>query len=159
MGLYHKLGMLRPVNRRIRRKGLEALEEVGLADFARRQISQLSGGQQQRAFLARALVQDADLHLMDEPFAGVDASTEQTIISLLRELQTRGRTTMVVHHDLQTASEYFDHVLLLNTRVVAFGPTKDVFTPENIEATYGGKLTLLDHASKALAGHSQGVGR
>ena len=159
MGLYHTLGMLRPVNREIRRKGLDALEEVGLAEFARRQISQLSGGQQQRAFLARALVQDADLHLMDEPFAGVDASTEQTIISLLRGLQTRGRTTMVVHHDLQTVSEYFDHVLLLNTRVVAFGPTKDVFTPENIEATYGGKLTLLDRAAKALAGHSRGVGR
>ena len=159
MGLYHTLGMIRPVNRRIRRQGLEALEEMGLADFAKRQISQLSGGQQQRTFLARALVQEADLHLMDEPFAGVDASTEQTIVSLLRTLQKRGRTTVVVHHDLQTASDYFDHVLLLNTRVVAFGPTQEIFTPENIEATYGGKLTLLDHASKALAGHSRGVGR
>ena len=151
--------MLRPVNRRIRRRALHALEEVGLAEFADRQISQLSGGQQQRTFLARALVQEADLHLMDEPFAGVDASTEQTIVTLLRTLQARGRTTVVVHHDLQTVSEYFDHVLLLNTRVVAFGPTADVFTPENIEATYGGTLTLLDHASNALAGHSQGVGR
>lgn len=159
MGLYYTLGMLRPVNRRIKKKGLEALEEVGLQDFSKRQISQLSGGQQQRTFLARALIQDADLHLMDEPFAGVDASTEQTIVTLLRTLQKRGRTTVVVHHDLQTASEYFDHVLLLNTRVVAFGPTKEIFTPENIEATYGGKLTLLDHASQALAGHSRGIGR
>lgn len=159
MGLYHTLGMLRPVNRRIRRRAVEALEEVGLQGFADRQISQLSGGQQQRTFLARALVQNADLHLMDEPFAGVDASTEQTIVSLLRTLQKKGRTTVVIHHDLQTASEYFDHVLLLNTRIVAFGPTKETFTAENIEATYGGKLTLLDHASQALAGHSRGIGR
>ena len=138
---------------------MQALTQVGLSDFANRQIAQLSGGQQQRTFLARALVQDAALHLMDEPFAGVDAATEQTIVSLLRDLQSRGRTTVVIHHDLQTASEYFDHVLLLNTRVVAFGPTQEVFTPENLEATYGGKLTLLDQASQALAGHAQGVGR
>ena len=159
MGLYHTLGLFRPVNRRIRDRGMQALTQVGLSDFANRQIAQLSGGQQQRTFLARALVQDAALHLMDEPFAGVDAATEQTIVSLLRDLQSRGRTTVVIHHDLQTASEYFDHVLLLNTRVVAFGPTKEVFTPENLEATYGGKLTLLDQASQALAGHAQGVGR
>ena len=159
MGLYHTLGLLRPVNRRIKAKGLEALEQVGLQDFAHRQIAQLSGGQQQRTFLARALVQNADLHLMDEPFAGVDASTEQTIVSLLRDLQKRGRTTVVIHHDLQTVREYFDHVLLLNTRVVAFGPTEEVFTPANIETTYGGKLTLLDHASQALAGHARGISR
>jgi manganese/zinc/iron transport system ATP- binding protein len=159
MGLYHTLGLFRPVNRRIRKRGMEALEQVGLTEFAGRQIAQLSGGQQQRTFLARALVQDADLHLMDEPFAGVDAATEQTIVTLLRDLQALGRTTVVVHHDLQTARDYFDHVLLLNTRVVAFGPTDAVFTPANLEATYGGKLTLLDQAAQALAGHARGVTR
>ena len=159
MGLYHTLGLFRPVNRRIRERALDALEQVGMEGLAKRQIDQLSGGQQQRTFLARALVQEADLHLMDEPFAGVDAATEQTIINLLRSLKEAGRTTVVVHHDLQTVPEYFDHVLLLNTRVVAFGPTEEVFTPEHIEATYGGKLTLLEQASEALARRSGGSRR
>ena len=159
MGLYHTLGLFRPVNRRVRERAMQALVRVGMGDFAHRQIAQLSGGQQQRTFLARALVQGADLHLMDEPFAGVDAATEQAIIVQLRELRDAGRTTLVVHHDLQTVTEYFDHVLLLNTRVVAFGPTEAVFTSERIEETYGGKLTLLDEASQALAGHARGVSR
>ncbi|MCH2145928.1 MAG: ABC transporter ATP-binding protein [Phycisphaerales bacterium] len=159
MGLYHTLGLFRGVNRRIRKRAMEALAEVGLEELAHRQIAQLSGGQQQRTFLARALVQEADLHLMDEPFAGVDAATEETIVSLLRTLQSRGCTTIAVHHDLQTVPDYFDHVLLLNTRVVAFGRTDEVFTPANLEATYGGKLTLLDQASQALAGQTRGVPR
>jgi len=157
MGLYHTLGPFRPVNRRVRERAMSALEKVGMDGLAKRQINQLSGGQQQRTFLARALVQDADLHIMDEPFAGVDAATEQMIITILKDLQNSGRTTVVVHHDLQTVPQYFDHVLLLNTRVVAFGPTDEVFTPERVEETYGGKLTLLEQASAALARRAGGA--
>jgi len=152
MGLYRKIGWCRPVTRKYRRAALEALDRVGMADFARRQISQLSGGQQQRVFLARALAQDADLYLMDEPFAGVDAATERAIVNILQELRSGGKTALVVHHDLQTVSEYFDHVVLLNMRVVASGPTQEVFTPENLRATYGGKLALLDQV-----GHRMGM--
>lgn len=144
MGLYRKIGWFRPVTRRYRAAALESLERVGMADLAKRQISQLSGGQQQRVFLARALAQDADLYLMDEPFAGVDAATERAIVAILRELREAGKTALVVHHDLQTVSEYFDHVLLLNMRLVAAGPTSEVFTADNLRRTYGGKLALLD---------------
>lgn len=153
MGLYGKLGWFKPVGRRQREVAMEALERVDLADYAHRQIARLSGGQQQRTFLARALVQDAQLYLMDEPFSAVDATTERAIVEVLHELRARGRTAVVVHHDLQTVQEYFDHLLLLNTRVVAFGRTEDVFTTEHLNATYGGKLTLLDQASEALAKH------
>lgn len=157
MGLYGKLGWFRPVRRAQREKALDALDQVGLADYAHRQISRLSGGQQQRTFLARALVQEARLYLMDEPFAAVDAATEGAIVDVLRTLQKRGSTTVVIHHDLQTVPEYFDHVLLLNTRVIAHGPTAEVFTPENLHATYGGKLTLLEQASEALADVGHGT--
>lgn len=150
MGLYGRLGWFRPVTRAARRAALEALERVGLADFAQRQISQLSGGQQQRVFLARALVQQADLYLMDEPFAGVDATTERTIVDLLRELRSQGKTALVVHHDLQTVAEYFDEVLLLNTRVVAAGPVSSALTTENLRTTYGGKLALLDQVGHQM---------
>lgn len=150
MGLYGRLGWFRPVTRAARRAALEALERVGLADFAQRQISQLSGGQQQRVFIARALVQQADLYLMDEPFAGVDATTERTIVELLRELRSQGKTALVVHHDLQTVAEYFDEVLLLNTRVVAAGPVSSVLTAENLRTTYGGKLALLDQVGHQM---------
>lgn len=153
MGLYGKIGWFKPVGKRAREQAMEALERVELVDYANRQISRLSGGQQQRTFLARALVQDAMLYLMDEPFAAVDAATERAIVDVLRELRDRGRTAVVIHHDLQTVKEYFDHLLLLNTRIVAFGPTKDIFTNENLQATYGGKLTLLEQASEALAEH------
>lgn len=151
MGLYRKIGWFRPVTRRWRQAAREALDQVGLADFARRQISQLSGGQQQRVFLARALVQEADLYLMDEPFAGVDATTERAILEVLRTLRSRGQTALVVHHDLQTVAEYFDHVLLLNMRLVAAGPTEEVFTEENLRRTYGGRLSLLDQVGTKLA--------
>jgi len=130
---------------------MAALEKVGMADYGKRQISQLSGGQQQRVFLARALAQEARLYLMDEPLAGVDAATEQAIIALLRELRSTGKTALVVHHDLQTVPEYFDHLILINMRVVAAGPTERVFTRENLVKTYGGRLTLLDEAAQALA--------
>lgn len=150
MGLYGKIGWFRPVSRKYRQQALEALGRVGMADYASRQISQLSGGQQQRVFLARALVQQADLYLMDEPFTGVDAATERAIVELLRELRSQGKTALVVHHDLQTVTEYFDHVLLLNMRLVAAGPVREVFTDENLRTTYGGKLALLDQVGQRM---------
>jgi manganese/zinc/iron transport system permease protein len=143
MGLYKKIGWFFPVRARHRRMADEALADVGLADFAGRQISQLSGGQQQRVFLARALAQKADLHLMDEPFASVDAATEQAILTLLRRLKDEGGTVVCVHHDLDTVSEYFDDVVLLNMRVVAQGPASEVLTPENLRKTYGARLHPL----------------
>ncbi|MCA9029235.1 MAG: metal ABC transporter ATP-binding protein [Planctomycetaceae bacterium] len=152
MGLYRKIGWFRRVTRQYREEAMAALERVGMQDYAHRQISQLSGGQQQRVFLARALAQDADLYLMDEPFAGVDATTERTIVEILQSLRDAGRTALVVHHDLQTAPEYFDQVVLLNMRLVASGPMKDVFTPENLRRTFGGKLPLLDQVGNRMAG-------
>ena len=146
MGLYRKIGWLRPVGKRDRQIALEALDKVGMANYADRQISQLSGGQQQRVFLARALAQDARLYFMDEPFAGVDVATERAIIALLKELKAAGKTCVVVHHDLQTVPTYFDHVVLLNMRLVAAGPVETVFNEENLKKTYGGRLTLLSQA-------------
>ncbi|MFA9556694.1 metal ABC transporter ATP-binding protein [Evansella sp. AB-rgal1] len=143
MGLYGQIGFLRRPKRSHREKALAALEKVGMSDYANRQISQLSGGQQQRVFLARALVQDAELYFMDEPLAGVDAATERAIMSILKELKQLGRTVLVVHHDLQTVQDYFDHVLLLNKTVIKHGRTEKVFTNENIISTYGGNIQLL----------------
>jgi manganese/zinc/iron transport system ATP- binding protein len=151
MGLYRRIGWLRPVNRAHRQIALEALDKVGMANYAHRQISQLSGGQQQRVFLARALVQDAQLYFMDEPFAGVDVATERAIIALLKELKAAGKTCVVVHHDLQTVPTYFDHVVLLNMRLVASGPVDLVFNEENLKKTYGGRLTLLSQALDEVA--------
>lgn len=150
MGLYRNIGWCRPVRRKHRDIARDALQKVGIADLADRQISQLSGGQQQRTFLARALVQDADLYLMDEPFAAVDAATEAAIIEILRKMQADGRTALVIHHDLQTVAAYFDYLILLNMRVVAHGPTEEVLTTENLQKTYGGRLTLLDEATEAM---------
>ncbi|MFP4305859.1 MAG: metal ABC transporter ATP-binding protein [Desulfococcaceae bacterium] len=151
MGRYRRIGWFRPVTRTHRDAAREALEKVGMSDYADRQISQLSGGQQQRVFLARALTQEADLYFMDEPFAGVDVATERAIIALLKELKERGKTCVVVHHDLQTVPDYFDHVVLLNMRLVAAGPTETVFTEENLKKTFGGKLTLLSQALEAYS--------
>jgi manganese/zinc/iron transport system ATP- binding protein len=150
MGLYGKIGWCLPVTRRYRKAALEALDRVGIADLAHRQISHLSGGQQQRTFLARALAQDADLYLMDEPFAAVDAATERVIVQILHDLKNAGKTMLIIHHDLQTVVDYFDHVILLNMRIVAAGPTRSTFTKENLQKTYGGKLTLLDQATEAM---------
>jgi manganese/zinc/iron transport system ATP- binding protein len=139
MGRYGALGWFRLPGRREREAALEALRHVEMEEFASRQISQLSGGQQQRVFLARALVQDARVFLMDEPFQGVDAVTERAILELLRELRSQGRTVVAVHHDLQTVREYFDTVCLLNVRKIASGPVEEVFTEENLRETYGGR--------------------
>jgi manganese/zinc/iron transport system ATP- binding protein len=121
-----------------------------MLDFAHRQISQLSGGQQQRVFLARALAQQTRVYLMDEPFAGVDAATEKAIVTLLRELREQGSTVIVVHHDLQSVPEYFDSVMLLNLRMIAFGPVETTFTAEHLNKTYGGRLNLLTEVSEKL---------
>lgn len=150
MGLYRKIGWCLPVTRKYHRIAMEALDRVGMASYAKRQIDQLSGGQQQRVFLARALAQDADLYLMDEPFAGVDAATERAIVAILQELRTTGKTALVVHHDLQTVPEYFDHVMLLNMRLVATGPVNSTFTEDNLRKTYGGKLALLDQVGHIM---------
>ena len=150
MGRYGHLGWLRRPGKADRAAAEEALEKVGMAPFRDRQISNLSGGQQQRVFLARALAQDCDLYLMDEPFAGVDAATERAIITLLKEWRERGKTILVVHHDLTTAREYYDRLVLLNMRVVATGATNEVFTMELLQKTYGGRLTILsDVAAEA----------
>ncbi|HVM18007.1 MAG TPA: metal ABC transporter ATP-binding protein [Gaiellaceae bacterium] len=142
MGRYGALGWLRRPGRAERDAALRALEQVGMQDYARRQISQLSGGQQQRVFLARALVQDAQAYLMDEPFQGVDATTERAIVRLLQELREQGRTVVAVHHDLQTVPEYFDSVTLLNVRRIASGPVAEAFTEENLRLTYGGRAAV-----------------
>lgn len=151
MGRYGRVGWIRRLRRTDRDAAMDCLEKVGMQDFARRQISQLSGGQQQRVFLARALAQEAQIYFMDEPFSGVDAATEKAIVALLHELRDVGRTCLIVHHDLNTAKEYFDDVLLLNMRVVAYGPTDQTLTSENLRRTYGGRLAILDEAASALA--------
>ncbi len=143
MGTYGRLGLFRRPGKKERQTALDCLDQVGMADYAGRQISQLSGGQQQRVFLARALAQQADLYLMDEPFAGVDALTEKAIITLLEQLKEQGKTVLVVHHDLSTVSSYFDDVLLLNRQLIAAGAVEQTFTAELLQQTYGGKMAFL----------------
>lgn len=156
MGTYGSLGWFRRVGTKQRDAAMLALQKMDVEHLAQRQISQLSGGQQQRTFLARALVQHADLYLMDEPFAAVDASTERAIVALMRELQSQGKTIIVVHHDLHTVPEYFDHLILLNMRLVAAGPTETVFNESNLQKTYGGKLTLLEEVGEAMRRRERG---
>ena len=150
MGRYGRLGWFHRPRRTDHRTALDALARVRMSDFADRQINQLSGGHQQRVFLARALAQDADPYFMDEPFAGVDAATESAIVEILRAMRAGGKTVIAVHHDLQTVADYFDRVVLLNMRVVAAGPTADVFTRQRLQETYGGRLTLLEEAAEAV---------
>lgn len=151
MGRYGHLGLIKRPTAKDKEIAWKCLERVGMTAFARRQIRQLSGGQQQRVFLARALAQDADVYFMDEPFAGVDAATETAILELLGSLRSQGKTVVVVHHDLQTVARYFDWVILLNMRLIACGPTREVFTAENLQKTYGGRLTLMVDAAQSLA--------
>ena len=155
MGRYGHAGLLRRVGKRDREIARDCLEKVNMAPFASRQIGNLSGGQQQRVFLARALAQESDLYLMDEPFAGVDAATETAIVELLRELKERGKTLLIVHHDLATAREYFDKLLLLNMRLVAYGGLEEVFNAELLQKTYGGRLTILTEVAGETAGRSE----
>lgn len=148
MGRYGKLGLARRPGREDREIAKQCLEKVKMLPFAKRQISNLSGGQQQRVFLARALAQESDLYLMDEPFTGVDAATETAIVEILRELQSRGKTIIVVHHDLVTAREYFDMLVLLNKHLFAFGETKEIFVPGLLQKTYGGRLAVFSSESE-----------
>ncbi|MDQ7729516.1 metal ABC transporter ATP-binding protein [Halomonas sp. SpR8] len=150
MGLYGRLGWLRRPGRKERNEAQEALEMVGMSAFANRQISQLSGGQQQRVFLARALVQQADVYFLDEPMAGVDATTERAIIDILRRLRDAGKTLIVVHHDLQTVRAYFDWLLLLNVRVIASGDADDVFKIDHLRQAYGGQIALLGDSESQI---------
>lgn len=143
MGTYGRLGWVRRSGADERRQATSALEQVGMTAFSRRPIAELSGGQQQRVLLARALVQDAPIIILDEPFQGVDAPTERAIIGVLNELADEGKTIIVVHHDLQTVPEYFDSVLLLNVRALASGPVNDVFTEDNLRLTFGGRVGVL----------------
>lgn len=152
MGMYRRVGLLGRIGRKERRAALDRLDRVAMADFADRQIGQLSGGQQQRVFLARALAQGADLYLLDEPFAGVDAATERAIVDVLKALKGEGRSVVAVHHDLSTVRTYFDHVLLVNVRKIAEGPVATAFTSENLQATYGGRLATAHIEELALAG-------
>ncbi len=137
MGTYGQIGWIKRPGRKEKEKALDAIKKVGMEEFIARQISQLSGGQQQRVFLARALVQDADIYFMDEPLQGVDARTEKAIIRILKELRTNGKTVVVVHHDLQTVQEYFDWVTLLNTKIIKYGRVEEVFNEDNLKITYG----------------------
>ena len=140
MGLYRELGLLRRPSAEQRERAERCLERVGMEAFADRQIGRLSGGQQQRVFLARALAQGADLMLLDEPFAGVDAATERAIVAVLKSLRDEGRTLICVHHDLATVADHFDRVLLLNVRKIAEGPVAEAFTAANLQSAYGGRL-------------------
>ena len=147
MGCYGRLGWLRRPKRSDAELALQTLEKVGMREYATRQISQLSGGQQQRVFLARALIQQADLYFMDEPFKGVDVQTEKAIIQLLKELKDQGKTVIVVHHDLQTVSDYFDWVTLINLRVIACGRVDEAFNEENLKKAYHSTGSLLGSAA------------
>ncbi|MCS7086242.1 MAG: metal ABC transporter ATP-binding protein [Bacteroidia bacterium] len=154
MGVYPRLGWFRRPGKAEKMFALECLDKVGMAPLKDRQIGKLSGGQQQRVFLARALAQNADLYLLDEPFAGVDMATEAQIVALLREIKASGKTVVAVHHDLHTAAEYFDRMILLNQRLIAAGPTNEVFTAENLQAAFGGKLTALTHLAGLIQNQS-----
>jgi manganese/zinc/iron transport system ATP- binding protein len=150
MGRYGKLGLFTRPRKADKEVAMECLRRVDMDGYANRQISQLSGGQQQRVFLARALAQEADLYFMDEPFAGVDAATEKAIVKLMKTMSKQGKTVVVVHHDLQSAREYFDWAVLLNLRLIASGPAHEVLTTALLQETYGGKLTLLAEVGDLL---------
>ena len=156
MGRYGDLGWFKRPGANERRLAMEALMKVEMEAFADRQISQLSGGQQQRVFLARALVQEASVYLMDEPFQGVDATTERAIVRVLQELREQGNTVVAVHHALQTVPEYFDDVMILNVRHIAFGSVADAFTDENLRTAYGGRVSFLRAAMEPPQGAGTG---
>ena len=157
MGRYGKLGLFKNPKEADKQAAMQALEKVGMLELKARQISQLSGGQQQRLFIARALLQDADIYLMDEPFAGVDMATEKALIVLMQEWKSKGKTLLVVHHDLSTVKSYFDWVILLNTCLVANGEVKDAFNSETIFRAYGKTSTLLTEAAKLTQNKSSGL--
>jgi manganese/zinc/iron transport system ATP- binding protein len=150
MGRFGRFSLLRRPGRVDKEIAKDSLEKVGMSAFASRQISQLSGGQQQRVFIARALAQQASIYLLDEPFAGVDAVTEETLAALFDKLKKEGKTLISVHHDLNTVHEYFEDLLLVNLRLVAAGSVHEVFTQDNLNKTYGGRLGLLTEIAEKL---------
>lgn len=143
MGTYGNLGWFKRVGKKEKELTKKALETVGMSEYEASQIGELSGGQRQRVFLARALVQEADILFLDEPFAGIDAASEKLIFSVLKDLQKQGKTILVVHHNLGHIKEYFSSVLLFNRGIVSQGKTDDVFTKENIEECYGDEVLVL----------------
>jgi manganese/zinc/iron transport system ATP- binding protein len=150
MGRYGNKSLFSRLSKKDEDIAVDCLSKVEMLDYSDRHISELSGGQKQRVFIARALAQEADLYFMDEPFAGIDAASEKQIIDILLKMQQEGKSIFVVHHDLQSAIDYFDWIILVNTRLIAAGPTKETFTPENLKETYGGKLTLLSKLGQEL---------
>lgn len=150
MGSYGDLGWIRRPGKKEHEKALGALEKVDMLEFSQRQISQLSGGQQQRVFLARALVQSASVYLLDEPFQGVDATTEKAIVRILKELAAGGKTVLAVHHDLNTVSEYYKRIAILNVGLVASGKVDEVFNSENLMKAYGGKTSFFPERKSAI---------
>jgi manganese/zinc/iron transport system ATP- binding protein len=157
MGRYGRLGLFGRPRKADREAAAAALEQVGMSAYAHRQISQLSGGQQQRLFIARALVQDADLFLLDEPFVGVDLATEKAIMAILRKVKEQGKTVLIVHHDLPSVEEYFDWALLLNTRLLGCGPVKEIFTRDNLARAFGKSQLLFDEAANLSAKSISGI--
>ncbi len=156
MGRYPRLGLFKRFRPADKQAALNVLERVGMQDFAHRQIKQLSGGQQQRTFLARALLQEADIYLLDEPFAGIDMASEKQIIDILNQLRLEGKTLFIVHHNLATLDQYFDWVIMLNTCLIANGPVAEVFHPENVMRSYGKNVVLLDEVAKLSEQHLSG---
>lgn len=150
MGRYPHLSLFGRPGQTDHDKVIDALQKVDMLDFKDRQIRYLSGGQQQRIFLARSLAQEAEILLLDEPFVGVDAATERAIFQLMKNLKDEGKTILVVHHDLAKVQEYFDYVIMINQRLVAFGPTEEVFIPEYLNKTYGGRLTILQKSEQLV---------
>ncbi len=150
MGRYKKDTLFKRISKADKDLAAEALEKVNMLEYSNRQISQLSGGQQQRVFIARSLAQGADIYIMDEPFVGVDAATEEAILKLLSDMKDEGKTVVVVHHDLQTAKDFFDWIVLLNTRMVAAGPIEEIFNEKLLQEAYGGKLNVLSQVGDLM---------
>lgn len=142
-GTYPHLKMFQRSGKKEKTFALECLRKVGLSEYAGRQISELSGGQLQRVFIARALAQKAEWILLDEPFAGIDATSEKIIIELLKELRDEGKSIVIVHHDLHKVTDYFDEVILLNKGLIASGPVAQTYTSQNMERTYGSEITQM----------------
>ncbi len=157
MGRYRKLKGLKWYRKADKEAALKILERLEMGALAERQISALSGGQQQRLFIARALLQEANILLLDEPFAAVDKATEEVIIQILKDLRDEGKTILVVHHDLKMAHEYFDKALLLNTSLVAYGKTEEVLSADNLARAYGKKGELFSEATRLSEAEKAGL--
>lgn len=157
MGRYHQLGLFKWIRKADREAARNALDVLGIQHLADCQIGELSGGQQQRVFIARALVQDPDLYILDEPFTGIDAATESVLITVFKKLQDKGKTLLVVHHDLQSVSQIFDWVILLNTRLIACGELEKAFTTENLYQTYGQKEEIFTEMIGQLKKKNSGM--